>query len=100
MESSPDFEHLYKIILLGDWGVGKSNLLQRYVDKEFTEHLDATIGAEFAEKIIVLDSGIVIKLHIWDTSGAEQYAAITHTHYRGAHGVLLVYDVTDIDSFL
>ena len=95
-----EFEHLYKIILIGDCGVGKSNLLQRYVNKEFTEDLNATIGAEFAEKIVVLDNGAVIKLQLWDTSGSEKYAAITKNHYRGAHGAILVYDVTDLHSFL
>ena len=99
MEST-EFEHIYKVILLGDWGVGKSNLLQRYISKEFKEDVDATIGAEFEEKIIILEAGNVIKLQLWDTSGDERYSAITKSHYRGAQGAILVYDVTDYQSFL
>ena len=97
--TSESFEHVYKVILVGDSGVGKSNLLQRYINKDFTEELDATIGAEFAEKYIVLDNGVWIKLQLWDTSGSEKYKAITKAHYRGALGAILVYDVTDLESF-
>lgn len=79
--------------------MGKSNILRRYVKNEFTPELDATIGAEFAEKDIILDNGKRVKMQLWDTSGSEKYDAITTTHYRGAVGAILVYDVTDLESF-
>ncbi|CAI2379753.1 unnamed protein product [Moneuplotes crassus] len=100
MESSQNFEYVYKVIMLGDCGVGKSHIMQRYVGDTFDEELDATIGAEFSEKIITLSNGVNVKVQFWDTSGDEKYSAITKSHYRGAHGALLVYDVTDYHTFL
>eukprot|EP00871_Galdieria_phlegrea_P001647 jgi/Galph1/2483/GphlegSOOS_G1141.1 len=88
-----DYDYLLKIVLVGDSGVGKSNLLSRFTRNEF--HLDSksTIGVEFATKTVNVD-GKTIKSQIWDTAGQERYKAITAAYYRGAFGALLVYDIT------
>jgi len=82
------------VVLVGDSGVGKSNLLWRFTRNEF--HLDSksTIGVEFATKTFRLEDGKVVKAQIWDTAGQERYKAITAAYYRGAFGALLVYDIT------
>ncbi|GJQ13129.1 hypothetical protein GpartN1_g4920.t1 [Galdieria partita] len=89
-----EHDYLFKIVLVGDSGVGKSNLLWRFTRNEF--HLDSksTIGVEFATKTVYLEDGKVVKAQIWDTAGQERYKAITAAYYRGAFGALLVYDIT------
>jgi len=88
-----DYDYLFKVVIIGDSGVGKSNLLSRFTRNEF--HLDSksTIGVEFATRSIQHD-GKVIKAQIWDTAGQERYRAITSAYYRGAVGALLVYDIS------
>ena len=88
-----DYDYLFKVVIIGDSGVGKSNLLSRFTRNEF--HLDSksTIGVEFATRSIQHDSKI-IKAQIWDTAGQERYRAITSAYYRGAVGALIVYDIT------
>ena len=93
-----DYDYLFKIVLIGDSGVGKSNLLSRFTRNEFNLESKTTIGVEFAQKTIVID-GKVIKAQIWDTAGQERYRAITSAYYRGALGALLVYDVCKIETF-
>ncbi|XKL60908.1 hypothetical protein PGB90_007965 [Kerria lacca] len=88
----------YKILLLGDSNVGKTSLIHRYCGDDYSGKYIATIGVDFKQKIIELDS-LAIKLHIWDTGGAERFRTLTTAYYRGAMGILLVYDVTNIDSF-
>jgi len=80
-------------VLVGDSGVGKSNLLSRFTRNEFCLESKSTIGVEFATRTIELQNKI-IKAQIWDTAGQERYRAITSAYYRGAVGALLVYDVT------
>jgi Ras-related protein Rab-11A len=87
------FDYLFKCVLIGDSGVGKSNLLSRFAQQEFNLESKATIGVEFAGKTIVCD-GKVIKAQIWDTAGQERYRAITSAYYRGAVGALLVFDIS------
>ncbi|CAN0913977.1 Ras-related protein Rab11D [Linum grandiflorum] len=93
-----DYDYLLKLVLIGDSGVGKSNLLSRFTKNEFNLESKSTIGVEFATKSMNLD-GKVIKAQIWDTAGQERYRAITSAYYRGAVGALLVYDVTRRSTF-
>ncbi|KAF9666592.1 hypothetical protein SADUNF_Sadunf16G0244800 [Salix dunnii] len=88
-----DYDYLFKLVLIGDSGVGKSNLLSRFTRNEFNLESKSTIGVEFATRSIRVDDKIV-KAQIWDTAGQERYRAITSAYYRGAVGALLVYDVT------
>ncbi|CAN4105084.1 unnamed protein product [Withania somnifera] len=88
-----EYDYLFKLVLIGDSGVGKSNLLSRFTKNEFNLESKSTIGVEFATKSLNVD-GKVIKAQIWDTAGQERYRAITSAYYRGAVGALLVYDVT------
>ncbi|KAI8001656.1 hypothetical protein ACSBR2_014569 [Camellia fascicularis] len=88
-----DYDYLFKVVLIGDSGVGKSNLLSRFTRNEFSLESKSTIGVEFATRSIQVDDKIV-KAQIWDTAGQERYRAITSAYYRGAVGALLVYDVT------
>jgi len=93
------FDHLFKIVLVGDSGVGKSNLLSRFTKNVFTLDEKSTIGVEFATRIISMEDGKNIKMQVWDTAGQERYRAITKAYYRGALGALLVYDITQMESF-
>lgn len=88
-----EYDYLFKLVLIGDSGVGKSNLLSRFTRNEFNLESKSTIGVEFATKSLTVD-GKVIKAQIWDTAGQERYRAITSAYYRGAVGALLVYDVS------
>lgn len=98
MKDSDDYDYLFKIVLIGDSGVGKSNLLSRFTRNEFCLESKSTIGVEFATRSVQID-GKTIKAQIWDTAGQERYRAITSAYYRGAVGALLVYDITSLDSF-
>ncbi|KAK4377130.1 hypothetical protein RND71_003426 [Anisodus tanguticus] len=93
-----DYDYLFKIVLIGDSGVGKSNLLSRFTRNEFCLESKSTIGVEFATRTLQVE-GRIIKSQIWDTAGQERYRAITSAYYRGALGALLVYDVTKPTSF-
>jgi len=89
-ESKEEFDLLFKVVLIGDTGVGKSNLLSRFSKDEFNLESKSTIGVEFAAKNIPIDNKVV-RAQIWDTAGQERYRAITSAYYRGAVGALLVY---------
>jgi len=93
-------ETLYKIVLVGDSGVGKTHLLSRYLFGTLPKRPQSTIGVEFATRATHLPSGESINAQIWDTAGQERFRAITRVHYRGAGGALLVYDLTSRQSFL
>ena len=84
--------YVFLVVLIGDSGVGKSNLLSRFTRNEFNLESKSTIGVEFATRSIQVD-GKTIKAQIWDTAGQERYRAITSAYYRGAVGALLVYDI-------
>ncbi|GJN18127.1 hypothetical protein PR202_gb05254 [Eleusine coracana subsp. coracana] len=88
-----EYDYLFKVVLIGDSGVGKSNLLSRFARDEFSLETRSTIGVEFATKTVQVDDKLV-KAQIWDTAGQERYRAITSAYYRGAVGALVVYDVT------
>ena len=94
-----DYDYLMKIIVAGNSGCGKSYLLQQYVDKCFNETFIATIGVDFKIKQISLNSGKTAKLQIWDTAGQERFRTIVASYWRGADGVVFVFDITDKHSF-
>ncbi|XP_073780797.1 RAB11a, member RAS oncogene family, like isoform X1 [Danio rerio] len=87
-----EYDYLFKVVLIGDSGVGKSNLLSRFTRNEFNLESKSTIGVEFATRSIHVE-GKTVKAQIWDTAGQERYRAITSAYYRGAVGALLVYDI-------
>ena len=87
-----EYDYLFKIVLIGDSGVGKSNLLSRFTRNEFDLESRTTIGVEFATRSVPVDNK-TIKAQIWDTAGQERFRAITNAYYRGAVGALLVYDI-------
>ncbi|CAI9770153.1 unnamed protein product [Fraxinus pennsylvanica] len=100
MARRPDeeYDYLFKAVLIGDSGVGKSNLLSRFTRNEFCLESKSTIGVEFATRTLQVE-GRTVKAQIWDTAGQERYRAITSAYYRGALGALLVYDVTKPTTF-
>lgn len=91
-------ESQLKLVLVGDSGVGKSNIISRFTKNEFNLESKTTIGVEFATKVIDID-GRSIKVQIWDTAGQERYRSMASAYYRGAVGALLVYDITRASSF-
>jgi len=92
------YAYLFKYIIIGDTGVGKSCLLLQFTDKRFRSDHDLTIGVEFGARLVTIDHK-QIKLQIWDTAGQESFRSITRSYYRGASGALLVYDVSRRDTF-
>jgi len=92
------YAYLFKYIIIGDTGVGKSCLLLQFTDKRFQPVHDLTIGVEFGARMVTIDSKQV-KLQIWDTAGQESFRSITRSYYRGAAGALLVYDITRRETF-
>ncbi len=97
-EEGERYEQLYKIIIIGDSGVGKSNILNRYLRNEFKQDSKSTVGVEFGSKQLKV-CGTNIKLQIWDTAGQERYRSITSAYYKGSKGCFLVYDITSAQSF-
>lgn len=91
------YDKLYKIILIGDSSVGKTNILSRYVSNDFTYESKCTIGVEFATNTLNLDDN-VIKIQIWDTAGQERFRSITRAYYRSTDGIIIVYDITNRKS--
>ena len=96
--SANNYDYLYKILLLGESGVGKTTLLGRYLDNSFRDHL-SSMGPDFKIKRIELSIGKLVKLQIWDTAGAESRRTLTKTYIKVAHGIILLYDVTDLNCF-
>ena len=91
-------DQLFKILLLGDAGVGKSSIILRYTKNEFNAKMVSSIGVDFKTKDIIVNDKRV-KLQIWDTAGHERFRTITTSYYRGAHGIVTVFDLTDRESF-
>ena len=92
------YDMIFKVVLIGDTSVGKTNILSKYLSNEFDPDSKATVGVEFGTKDFKIENNIV-KVQIWDTAGQERYRSITNAYYKGAKGSLLVYDITNPKSF-
>ena len=99
MSEKKQKELLYKILLLGDSSVGKTCFLMRYADNTFQEIHMTTIGLDYKLKNVQLDDGKIVKIQIWDTAGQDRFRSITKNYYKGAHGIILIYDVTSRKTF-
>eukprot|EP00466_Bigelowiella_natans_P019187 jgi/Bigna1/52074/estExt_Genewise1Plus.C_50108 len=95
--ANPQPDHLFKLVIIGDAGVGKSSLLLRFTEDNFSTNYISTIGVDFRFRTLNIKQKIV-KLQIWDTAGQERFRTITSAYYRGADGVILVYDFTSDES--
>jgi Ras-related protein Rab-1A len=93
-----DYDYLFKVLIIGNSGVGKSCLLLRFAEDMFSDNYISTIGVDFKIRKIELE-GKSIKLQIWDTAGQERFRTITKSYYRGSNGIIVVYDITDRESF-
>lgn len=98
MNFDDDFDMLFKIVLIGDSAVGKSNILSRYIRDEFSIETKSTVGVEFGHKKLLLKNA-KIKAQIWDTAGQERYKSITNAYYKGAKGAFVVFDLTRKETF-
>nr|CAI39320.1 rab_C09 [Paramecium tetraurelia] len=98
MRNSDDYDYQYKIVIIGDSGVGKTNIMTQFTRGEFSEETKTTVGVEFANKQLVIDDKI-IKAQLWDTAGQERYRAIISSYYKGASGALIVFDITKQSTF-
>ena len=92
-------EHAHKILLLGDTSVGKTCFLKRYTDDTFQDAYLSTIGFDFKFKKVTLKSGREVRMQLWDTAGQERFRTISKSYYKGAHGIILIYDVTSQKTF-
>ena len=99
MSDNNSSDSVYKILLLGDSTVGKTCFLMRYTDNTFQEIHMSTIGLDYRLKTMTLNSGKQVKVQIWDTAGQDRFRAITKNYYKGAHGIILIYDVTNQQTF-
>jgi len=99
MSDKKQKELLYKILLLGDSSVGKTCFLMRYSDNTFQEIHMSTIGLDYKLKNVQLDDGKIVKIQIWDTAGQDRFRSITKNYYKGAHGIILIYDVTSRKTY-
>ena len=95
---SSDYQYIFKLILIGNSGVGKSSILQRYMNKTFEESYKCTIGVDFLMKSVEV-KGKTVKLQLWDTAGQEKYKSMVASYYRGANVALVVFDITSRSSF-
>ena len=93
-----EYDYLFKLILVGDSYVGKTNILSKYIKDEFNLNTKSTVGVEFGTKILKIEDKI-IKAQIWDTAGQERYKSITSTYYKGAKGAFIIYDITNRLTF-
>ena len=91
-------EYKFKVVVVGDSGVGKTNLIKRFVTDTFAKDSKATVGVEFMSKTYIINKEI-FKIEIWDTAGQERYKSITAAYYKGAKGAMIVYDVTNQNTF-
>ena len=98
MSTPQDYDYLFKVLLIGNSSVGKSSLLLRFVDNQWNDLFVPTIGVDFKIRTMEIDNKNV-KLQIWDTAGQERFKNITASYYRGAHGIFVVYDISDMESF-
>ena len=100
MADKKDYNYLFKVLILGDSFVGKTNMLKRFLNDEFDMNTKETVGVEFGSKNFILgEKEDIVKAHIWDTAGQERYRSVTKAYYKGAKGALLVYDITRKATF-
>ena len=97
-KTEEQFDYLMKVIIIGDSGVGKSNMLLRYSEGKFVENYMMTIGINYVYKVVEIE-GAKIKLQIWDTAGQDKYKTITKNYYRNSQGVIIVFGIDSRDSF-
>ena len=94
-----DLDFVFKILMIGDAGVGKSSILQQFTDGYFSENLQSTIGVDFKVKVMTVmdpeDKPKRIKVTIWDTAGQKRFRTLTSSYYRGAQGIILVYVISE-----
>jgi len=98
MEEIDEYDMMIKVILIGDSGVGKTNIMSKFLKNQFLENSKATVGVEFGSKLFIHENH-KIKAQIWDTAGQEKYKAITGAYYKGSKGALVIYDITRKDTF-
>lgn len=99
MAQQRDYDHLFKLLMVGDSGVGKTSLLTRYTAGQYADDVRNTVGVDLKVKWCDAADGSRVKLTIWDTAGQERFRTLTGSYYRGAHGIVVAYDVTDRASF-
>ena len=92
-------EHSFKILLLGDTSVGKTCFLKRYTEDTFQDAYLSTIGFDFKFKMVTLKNGKQVKVQLWDTAGQERFRTIAKSYYKGAHGIILIYDVSNPKTY-
>jgi len=92
-------EHLYKILVIGELGAGKTSIIKRYVHQFFSQHYRATIGVDFALKVLNWDANTLIRLQLWDIAGQERFGNMTRVYYKEAVGAFIVFDVTRTGTF-
>ncbi|RXG56626.1 Ras-related protein Rab-32 [Armadillidium vulgare] len=97
--SSDKKEHLYKILVIGELGTGKTSIIKRYVHQFFCQHYRATIGVDFALKVLNWDENTVIRLQLWDIAGQERFGNMTRVYYKQAVGAFIVFDVSNGKTF-
>ena len=99
MTEGANTDFAFKILLLGDSSVGKTCFLKRYTDNTFQDAYLSTIGFDFKFKFVTLDNGKTVKVQLWDTAGQERFRTIAKSYYKGAHGIILIYDVTNRKTY-
>ncbi len=98
MSQSENLDFLFKVVIIGDAGVGKTNILQRFINNKFSDDYQCTLAVDFLSKSMPI-KGQNVRIQFWDTAGQERFAAIAQTYYQGAQGAIVVYDITNRRSF-
>jgi len=93
-----EYDSLFKVLLIGDSSVGKTSICTRFTDNTFTDNFIATLGVDFKIRTLTID-GFRVRLQVWDTAGQERFRTITQAFYRGTHGVIVVYDISDRETY-